>query len=517
MANKSYLSNYLKIYFWQGAAFIMRFLSLFIVTPYLTKDPSTYGIYAVCISVTIFLSYADLGFLRAGQKYAAEYYAKGDRNGEMKYIGFGAFVLLIFTAICAVIFLYYAFHPQGLIKGLDTPDKTQIASGLLLILALFTPVTVLQRMSSMIFDIRLDSYINQRLSLFSSLTTIGSAFYFFRSGSYEIIGYFLFSQSLNLLVVLVSLVLAKRKYTYDLKMFFRYVRFDSVVYQRAKGLAYSGLYIMVMWILFYELDQIAIAKYLGANKAAIYAIAFSFASLFRSIYGILFSPFMIRSNHFVGNGDDDGFKRFCLQLVSLCAPLVILPTIAFVIVAKPFILSWVGEGYTESISLARFLPLTFSMAFISYSTTIILIAKERIKEMYIIATIQPLVYWIGIFLTYSYFNLLSFGIFKFAATLIAEAYCLYLLISFLEISFKDFLKIVYPILLPILFLVMSLSFANQYLPAVKSKSNLLIVLFTTGSCILISFIIQYFSSANIRMTAQNLFGSVFSKKISKAV
>ena len=517
MTSKSYFQIYLKIYFWQAAAFILRFVSLFIVTPNLTKDPTTYGIYAVCISVTIFLNYADMGFLRSGQKYAAEYYVKGDRNEEMKYIGFGAFVLLIFTSICSIIFFYYAFHPDGLIKGLDTPDKTRIASQLLLILAFFTPATVLQRISSMIFDIRLDSYIYQRLSLLSSLTTICSAFYFFRSGSYDIIGYFLFSQSINLFMILASMVLAKHMYSYDPKIFFRHVRFDSIVYQRAKGLAYSGLYIIVMWIFFYELDQIVIAKYLGASKVAIYAIAFSFTSLFRSIYGILFSPFMIRSNHFVGNNDDDGLKRFCLQLVSLCAPLFVLPTIAFVIVAKPFILSWVGEGYEDSISLTRYLPLTFSMAFISYSTNIFLIAKERIKEMYIIATLQPVVYWVGVFLTYSYFNLLSFGIFKFIATIIAEAYCLYILINFLKISFKDFLKIIYPILLPALFLVVVLSVANEYLPIVKSKSNLIIVIFTTVICILISFVIQYYSSAYIRTTAQNLFRSVFSNNLSKVV
>ena len=105
----------MKIYFWQGAAFVLRFLSMFIVTPYLTQEPSIYGIYAVCMSVTIFLSYADLGFLRAGQKYAAECYARGERAEEMKYIGFGTFVLLVFTLLCASVFFYLGYHPQSLI------------------------------------------------------------------------------------------------------------------------------------------------------------------------------------------------------------------------------------------------------------------------------------------------------------------------------------------------------------------------------------------------------------------
>jgi O-antigen/teichoic acid export membrane protein len=310
MTDRSYKSNYIKIYFWQGAAFVLRFISMFIVTPYLSKEPTTFGIYSVCISVTIFLGYADLGFLRAGQKYASECFARGERTEEMKFIGFGAFVLFVFAMLCAIVFFYLGFHPEKLIKGLDTTGKVATASNLLFILAAFTPVTVLQRMASMIFDIRLDGYISQRISLGASLITIASVFYFFGNEHYQIVPYFFFSQSINLLVVLICLWLAKRKYQYNLLQLFRFINFNAAIYRKAKNLAYSGLYVMIVWIFFYELDQLAIGKFLGAEKVAIYAIAFAFATFFRSIYGILFSPFNVRANHYVGNGDDEGLKRF---------------------------------------------------------------------------------------------------------------------------------------------------------------------------------------------------------------
>lgn len=505
MANKSYLSNYLKIYFWQGTAFVMRFLSLFIVTPFLTKDPTIYGIYAVCVSITIFLIYADLGFLRAVQKYAAECYAKSDRDEEMRYIGFGGFVLLIFTGIITLLFYFLSIYPEFLIKGLYITEKIKIASKLLLILAFFTPLTIFQRMSSMIFDIRLDGYINQRLSLFSSLIVILSALYFFRKGYYDIIGYFLFSQILNLVVVVISFIIIVKNYNYSLISFFKNIKFKKKLYDKTKRLAYSGLYIIVMWILFYELDQIVISKFLGASKVAIFAIAFSFSSLFRSIFGILFAPFTIRSNHFVGNDNNEQFNRFCLQVVSLCAPIVLLPTLALVLVAKPIVLTWVGESYIESIALARFFPLSFSLSFISYTLTIILVAKEKTKEMYIMSTLQPIIYWAGIAMTFSICGLLSFGIFKLFATLITEIYSFHLLVKFLKISIKEFLKILYPVIFPVIFLAISLSISNIYLPVVKSKSNLFIVLFTTGVCICLSFIIQYATSSYIRNNVKSIF------------
>ena len=512
MNEKSYTSNYLKIYFWQGLAFIMRFFSLFIVTPFLTKNPTVFGIYSVCVSVTIFLIYADLGFLRATQKYAAESYAKKNRNEEMRYIGFGGFILLIFTLICTLIFYFFAIHPELLIKSLDTQEKNKIASQLLLILAIFTPLTILQRMSSMIFDIRLDGYINQRLSLLSSLVSILSTFYFFRNGNYDIIGYFLFSQILNFIVIIITFYLAKSMYNYKLKLLFKNVRLNFEIYKKTKKLAYSGLYIIIMWILFYELDQVVISKLMGPTKVAFYAIAFSFSSIFRSIFGILFSPFTVRANHLIEN--QDRFKKFCKDVIILCAPLVVIPTISFVIIAKPFVLTWVGESYTESILLARLFPLTFTMSFISYTLTIVLLANEKTKEMYVVSTLQPLIYWTGIMLTYSKIGILSFGIFKLIATVFSEIYCLHLLIKFLSITLKEFFKMIYPIFFSIILLIFTLTYlSNNILPLQKSKTNLFIVLLANGFCILLSFVIQYFSSTLFRTTINNIFCKISQNRI----
>jgi hypothetical protein len=125
--------------------------------------------------------------------------------------------------------------------------------------------------------------------------------------------------------------------------------------------------------------------------------------------------------------------------------------------------------------------------------------------MYIIATIQPLVYWIGILTTYSFLGLLSFASFKLIATLAGEAYYFSILVKYLDIPIRSLLKkSIYPIILPLIFLIASLVIVDGYLPYEKSKINLLIVLGSTGLCILISFIIQYMTSPNIRATAKNI-------------
>lgn len=501
----TYRLNYIKIYFWQGAAFILRFLSMFIVTPFLTKEPNVFGIYAICMSITIFLNYADLGFLRAGQKFAAESFAQGDRISEMRVIGFGTFILLTFTIICSAIFIYIAFFPYILIKGLDSVENLQTASNLLFILALSAPITILQRMGSLIFEIRLDNYITQRISLIGSIVIIGSVFYFFRNGRYEIVPYFLFSQIINFFVVITFLFLAKKKYNYNIPGLLKYMRFDKEIYNKTKSLAYSGLYIMIVWIIFYELDQIIIGKFLGVQKVAIYAVAFAFSSFFRTIFGILYSPFTSRANHYVGIGNDDGLKRFIMELFFLSAPVIMLSTIAFSLTIKPLILCWVGESYYESIEIARLLILSFSLSFISYTASIVLLAKMRINETYIINTIQPVVYWIGVLLSYSYFGLFSFAFFKFLAIISSEIFFLYIILNYLNITIKDlFQKLVWPLLIPILFLITSLLFSDLFLPSSKSKFNLFIVFFVTGTSLLGSLVLLYFTSSFFRTAGMKM-------------
>ena len=86
MKNKSFFFNYVKIYIWEAISFVFKFISMFIVIPFISKEPAIFGIYSICISLGIFLNYADLGFLKATKKYAAEFYAREERIEEMKFL-----------------------------------------------------------------------------------------------------------------------------------------------------------------------------------------------------------------------------------------------------------------------------------------------------------------------------------------------------------------------------------------------------------------------------------------------
>ena len=82
---------------------VLNFGSMFIVLPYLTLDTTVYGVYTLCVSFSIFLSYADLGFVGAGQKYAAECFARDEVEEEINIIGFAGFILLVFLVLLSFV------------------------------------------------------------------------------------------------------------------------------------------------------------------------------------------------------------------------------------------------------------------------------------------------------------------------------------------------------------------------------------------------------------------------------
>ncbi|WP_343563014.1 oligosaccharide flippase family protein [Sphingobacterium sp.] len=500
----------MKIYLWQGISMVLNFLSMFVVVPFLSSNPQLYGVYTICISTSIFLAYADLGFINAGQKYAAEYFSQDNRTEEIKVIGFSSFILFLFLLLFVIGFALLSLKPELLISGLDDTMSYNTASSLLLILALSTPLTLLQRMLQMICGIRLADYIVQRTNTLASIIKISAVFWFFRSGHYDIVGYFLFTQIITLLTLLITMYVVRKQFSYNFIALFRSFRFSREVFTKTKSLAFTSLFMTFSWILYYELDSVVIGKIFGAEKVAIYAIGLTLLSFSRSIFGILFSPFNARFNHFIGKDDEKGLRSFYLQVTSLFAPVVIPPILAVCIMAGPLVLSWVGGSYKESILIAQYLILCNLLAFISYPTGILLMAKEQIKKMYLINTLLPFIFWLGIGASIHYFGLQSFALFKLVAFFIGGITYYYFMLNYLKISFVASFRIIFkPLLIPCGFiLVTALSLLPYMQTMEKSKTNLLLVAAVVSGLIIIAFILQYTASKAIRDRAKQIIKQV---------
>ncbi|MBC9933806.1 lipopolysaccharide biosynthesis protein [Chitinophaga qingshengii] len=492
---QSYTKNYIRIYFWQILSIVLNLLSLFIVIPQLSSQPGIYGVYSICVSAIIFLSYADLGFLSAGYKYASEAYAKHDRNREIDIVGFICFILLCLVLVFSGVMLLLSFHPEWLIKGINKDGNLLIAQRLLLILAIFSPNVVLQRALQVIFGVRLEDYIYQIVLIVVSICKILSVFYYFRSGHYDIVPYFLFTQVVTTIGLLYAFYLTGKKYGISLIGVLKKLKFSPVLFTEIRGLALSTFFITLSWIVYYELDIYAIARLSGAQAVAYYSIGLTCLSFFRSIFGTLFNPFSARFNHFVALNDENGLRSLYKTVLCVMLPPVVFPIVAVVCLGKPFVYSWVGTNFVDSVQIVRLLVLSNILAFISYPSGMLMVANKNIKALYFLAILQPILFWAGIALLFPHIGYFAFSYFTFLSFMVSGAIYLWISLKFLRMTALTFLRtIIVPAILPVLAMLLLLIPLSGYLPQEKNKLSLLLTISVGGVAAFVALVIYYFTS-----------------------
>jgi O-antigen/teichoic acid export membrane protein len=492
---KSYTKNYFKIYAAQLFAVVFNVLSLIIVIPFLSNNSRVYGIYSLCVSFTIFLSYADLGFLNAGYKYAAEYYAKNNRQKEIEITGFVSFILTGFILIFAIVLMLFAFHPYWLIKNISDTKDIYIAKNLLLILALFSPNMIFQRTLQIIYGVRVHDYIFQTILIVINGLKIASVYFFVTNKDYNIIGYFLFCQTVTSVGLIAGILYASKKFSISLKALVTHIKFSKEVFQSIKKLAFSSLYVTIAWILFYEFDPYAIAKLAGADAVAYYSIGLTCLAFFRSIFGTLFGPFNARFNHFVAIDDLNGLTNFSKTVMCILLPAVVFPTLSLAILSKPIVFTWVGDKFNQSAGIVTFLSLCNILGFITYPSGILSMATKKIKFLYIISTVQLIIYWSGIALFFSHYGYIVFAWFELICFSITGVLYTIFMCRFLHMSIFRFIRItIVPAILPVIALFLILFWIRDFLPLEKNKLNLFEVVLTGAGAALIATFLYYFTS-----------------------
>lgn len=506
----SYLKEYIRIYLWQVLSFVLNFIALFIVVPLLSNNADIYGVYTICVSMTIFLSYADLGFISAGVKFASEAFGKHDCEEEKKYIGLSIFVYSIIVSLLFIFFVTVSICPQYIISGIsiDT-NEFYIARYLLFILTLSIPITVFQKYLQMVYGVRLKDYEIQKVNILGAIIRIASVPLVFFNDQYDIVGYYAFTQFIFLFCVIVLMYKA-RKIGFGFCTFFQIWRFNKETFNKMKGLAIGGTVSSISWILYYELDTITIGKLFGVKAVAIYAIGLTVLSFLRSALSILYSPYNVRFNYFIGTGDFEGLKKFYMYIVRNLSVIVVIPIFIFILFARPFVISWVGEDYADSVIILQLLLSCYLVAFISNPSSYLQIALNRIREIYIVSLLLPFIFWIGVFTTYSFYGIKSFAFFKMLAFLISGIYYMFFSCKILNITFCDYVKdLIYKPLFVILISCICLSIMIvPQLTVEKSKLDLLMVFSFMAVSFLFILLIHIILNREFRQKAFDVFNIV---------
>ena len=469
-----YTKNYLYIYSTQVLSMLLGMLSLFIVTPFLSSNKELYGIYAICSSLTLFYNYADIGFLGAGQKFASEAYIREEQKRELKILGFSGMIFLLFLLILSAIILIIAINPSILIKDISE-ENVPMARSLLLILALSSPIVCFQRIGQMLYSVRLSDYYYQLMQLVGSLLKILSVFLFFSDGHYNIIGYYLTYQLISAFIVVLAFVFLYSKYSISFLSVLKHFRLRRSEYLQLKDLAFASLFGTICWVLYYELDNVFISRLIGAEAVAIYAVAFSILTIFRNIFGSLFNPYQTRFNYFVGLWDYKGLYSFVKTIIEFFIPICLIPIIIMSIVSEPFVYSWVGSGYQESIPVLICLLFCNVLAFISYPSGLFITALQKTKHLYFINGIIVLVFWIGVLISYKQLGVVSFALMKAIGMILSAIYGFVIVFHIMKEPILKFVtRLTYVYFVPVACCVSFSILAKPYMRIEKGSSDLLV-------------------------------------------
>lgn len=512
MTTDNYSKNYIKIYFWKAISIISGFLSLLIVVPHLSNDVELYGIYTFCISFTLYLSYADIGFLSAGQKYASEAFARGNRKEEVDMLGFTGAILLLMIAPFSIAMIYFSFYPQIILSELSI-EGVEITSNIFLILGVVLPFQIIiQRLVQSILIIRIKDYISLRIDVFFNLIKIASVYYFFREDHYLIVEYYLFITLITIFSAVLILFMIRKTENYNFIDLLKAIKLSKKQFNITKKLAYSSLFLTVGWLIYYELDLIFIGKWLGPKEVAVYAIGFTFLNFLRTLWNTVFSPYAQRFNHFVGIDSKEELKKLLNNIIDYTMPLCVITTVILVVVSKQLTIFWVGNEYLDSVPIMQSLILGTGFGFISSPASYYFNAKTKYKYIYMISIALPLFFALGVFVLTPYFGTLGISISKTIAMFVGfiiSIFGLFDIINPIKIIKKWMIGLLMLSGLIIYFLPIMLN--RFFLSQEKSSLNLGVLMFIVAVLILFSYFSLLLSKKKQRDDLKQIYHSILVK------
>ncbi|WP_152541964.1 lipopolysaccharide biosynthesis protein [Pedobacter sp. V48] len=412
-----------------------------------------------------------------------------------------------------VLILFFYFNPHYILKDLQRPENLKLTKDLFLVFLISLPVLVAHRGMQLIFNIRLHDYLYQRVFSIFNLLKIFSVLYFFKDGEYNIVGYYIFTQVITIVSVVFGAFVARKHFKYSFLSLIKAIRYNPEVYKKTKSLAYNSLFITISWVLYYELDSLVIGKFVGLREVAVFNICISVMTLSRSLYGILYNPFSAKFNHFLGVGNRNKLTEAFKKILIIGLPLSIIPTTILILAMKNFIYSWVGTEYADAIPIITVMFASYYFAFLSNPAGIAMVAIQSIRGLYLISAVLPIIYWVGIILSFNYFGLFAFGIFKLVAFSISGLLYFYFAKDLFDIQWIIFFrKNVVPAIITIAILSILHIFVKDLLPVVKGKVEFIKFSLIAMSYGLIGMMVYYVMASEFRLTMKELFLSSFNRK-----
>jgi O-antigen/teichoic acid export membrane protein len=329
-----------------------------VFTPYLISmlGKERYGIWQLSFSLIGYMALANLGMKQSLVRYYSKYYATDDWDGVNGiynaavriYAGLASIILILTPIVVFLILPGFKIEADMFRTAQVVVITLGIAQTANLFFVPFSAIGGFHR-----FDIsnyfRIGRAILEPLAMVVVLE-LGRGL---QTMAWAILG-------LTMVYWLSINVYRARAFP---KMALTLGKIDRENYRLLFGYGIVAFLIMITNFMIYHTDNLVIGWFLPMEFVAVYAVASGISTKIRGVIGLMSVPLVPTISHFEAQQDFDKIRtiyRKAMRYLYFVAGVATLTTVFF---GGPFILLWVGDGFTDSIPVLLILMLGSAIAY----------------------------------------------------------------------------------------------------------------------------------------------------------
>ena len=485
MKLKSYNKEILKNYLFSFSNLFLRLSLNLIAIPILSNSPGVLAIYSICISLGIFFRYSDFGFIAAGKKYASEHVVSKNFNSQLSLLGNSFSISFVISLILSISLFVISFMPEIIISDLyNNKQYSSIASILLKTLSISSLFQIFSNYIISFFDINLKKYYCDTVSIITCLVSFLVFAFIDKTNHDWILIYYISLKGLDFIALIVLIILINKSFKIRLNELFLNFRINKKLFSKSLKLSFTSIILSICGFIYYELDNLFLAKHIDLVSISFYSIAALGPFFFRTVFSLLYSPFNAVFNYI--KNEKNEYKDYFNKIIIFFFPITFLGTVTVTLFSEELIYSYVGPNYFNSILPFIYLCLAWSFSFLTYPSGTYLFSMEYNKRLVIIALIPTIVFWTLNFHELTFQGKISIEIFclnKMLSSFSTLPLYFYYLIKDNFISLNLFMKLLKSIFISSLILSIFYFPYNLILYSEKSAQGLIVNIVVVGGLI----------------------------------
>lgn len=340
---------------------IVKILVNLLYTPIMLRllGQSEYGLYQLVYSVVSYLSLLSLGFGSSYMRYYSQFKAKNDDDDDDEIARLNGMFLTIFTVlsvICVICGLVMLSNIKGIFGEGLTDNEYHTARILMMLLV----VNLAMTFPNSIFNCAItahEKFLFQKLlillqNLFSPFLTL--PLLIMGCGS---IGMVSVTTFLTCLTLITNIFYCKRK----LHIRFSFYGFKLSMLKEMWVFTFFIFLNQIIDQINWSVDKFLLGRISGTSAVAIYGVGGQINSMYLEFSNSISNVFVPKVNRIVAENDDNNqLTRLFTRVGRIQFIVLALILSGFIILGKPFINVWAGDGYDVSyaVTLLLIVPVT---------------------------------------------------------------------------------------------------------------------------------------------------------------